>query len=300
MMADHQHDQPQSGSQPVHPVVLNLAPRPDNWTGFTDEQQKYFRARVIFYGVYVPSINNVLIPHDAPLLWLQAKRERQCVPWYDFLLDPVYQLSTNAPPAWEWILKEMFEGGHPKRPTGWMQMEYMQRLHYTVAMRDMDLAQLMMLSQPFLGVKPSQGGPWAQATRRIEAPEQERLIAAAAAAGKEAAEEQRLLANPSSLPQANDGGKRRADEDLGPSERAKKTAKASAPQDERIDTAPGLPLTRPGVGTVDTLTPESDANPSSPYDQHHGVFSIFDTVALTSDSVANLSSPDDQLLWAED
>ena len=76
-------------------------------------------------------------------------------------------------------------------------MDYMQRLHYTV---DMEPAQSRMWSQPFLGPGPSQGSPWAQATRRIEEPEdqaaKERQLAAAAAAGKEAAEEQRLLRIP--------------------------------------------------------------------------------------------------------
>jgi hypothetical protein len=77
---------------------------PNDYTGYTDEQQIEFRRLLDEKMLLLDSINGIELPHDMPLLWVPVLREAQLMPGYDPSADAVYLLSRHPPAQWQLVL----------------------------------------------------------------------------------------------------------------------------------------------------------------------------------------------------
>ncbi|KAH6883392.1 hypothetical protein BKA58DRAFT_35929 [Alternaria rosae] len=80
---------------------------PDNFTGFTVEQQNEFAERLNGQLLLLDKIGDIQVPRLFPLLWLPVTRAREMQPEYDSRTDLVYLLSRFPPAPWHPIYEEL-------------------------------------------------------------------------------------------------------------------------------------------------------------------------------------------------
>ena len=80
---------------------------PDNYTGFTVEQQNEFTERLNKQGLLLDKIEGIEVPRPYALLWRPVTRARELQPGYDSRTDLVYLLSRFPPPPWGPIFEEL-------------------------------------------------------------------------------------------------------------------------------------------------------------------------------------------------
>ncbi|KAF1836262.1 hypothetical protein BDW02DRAFT_244119 [Decorospora gaudefroyi] len=199
--------QANSNAAAVLPPFLdpNASVKPDNWTGYTSQQQVDFRTRVQLLGPQVKAINGVEITPKTPLLWVPALRDRQLQPGYDYKRDPVYQLSFWAPPVWDLVRADMLAGKPPKLPEIWVEMERPEQLRLGALQAGADHSHPVGYPQQLQGVivaEPRQIPNQYSATtpnqdQNIDVPAQQQEddfdLAAIVAAASQAAKDQMLL-----------------------------------------------------------------------------------------------------------
>jgi hypothetical protein len=98
----------------------------NNYTGFSKKAQLVFYTRLYHLGLLAGSIDGVIIPPNAPLLWQKAYRKIQQTPNYKAREDPVWQLSHNVPAPWFQVLRDM-DNEVPPRPPAQHDLEHAER-----------------------------------------------------------------------------------------------------------------------------------------------------------------------------
>lgn len=154
---------------------------PDDFTGFTVEQQNEFIERLNGQLLLLDKIGDIWVPHRFPFLWRPVTRAREIQPGYDSRTDLVYLLSRFPPAPWRPIFDELNHRWELQR----QEQERAYWAYQQVQMHEQQLAaSWQQMPSPYAHPQPHEmGGPSSQSAQMpdqySEARNLEELTAAA-------------------------------------------------------------------------------------------------------------------------
>ncbi|KAG9193996.1 hypothetical protein G6011_04031 [Alternaria panax] len=86
---------------------MEQAVYPQNWTGYTENQQIEFRNILNDHMLLLDHIDGIPVDERFPLLWKPVTRKNQLLPGYDPQTDIVYKLAHKSPEIWTPIRNEL-------------------------------------------------------------------------------------------------------------------------------------------------------------------------------------------------